>query len=325
MAKLKGPLLSEKAHGKLAQDLIYSSRKEGNIGRQYHYPKKEVTLKQWTQRHIIGLLTAHWQVKTDSEKKVYEDLAKASGLNISGFNYFIKVAQADLKTHHGLVGYWSFNESTGDQAYDYSGCGNHGTLKPTYPSDVPTRVDSFRKEYGNALKFDGVNDYVDCGNDESLVLTDAITIEAWGKPTALGQRYGIVEKHTSPDYGWWFAIEDTKALKFLVATSVGVRYSESTIDLTTDWTHVVGIYHGTDVKLFINGNDKSGTTEGTGGGDIINDDQTVCIGAARWGNYFFNGPMDEIRIYNRALGTDEIKKHFELLRLNKHRQPLLIH
>ncbi len=131
MAKLQGPLLSAAAHGKIANQVIFSRRKGNNIARGFHMPKKDISLSQWTQRHIIGMLVAHWQCMTDAQRQNYENLAKESGLRISGFNYFLKVAQKDLYTHHGLCGYWSMNEISGDQVLDYSGQGNHGTLGPS--------------------------------------------------------------------------------------------------------------------------------------------------------------------------------------------------
>jgi|GEM_PF-2512163 len=62
------------------------------------------------------------------------------------------------------------NENDGNTVYDSSGYGNNGTIHgATWTTG----------KFGSALSFDGENDYVDCGNDSSLDITDAITIEAW--------------------------------------------------------------------------------------------------------------------------------------------------
>jgi len=325
MAKLTGPLMSEVAHGKLAQSLIYSSRKEGNIGRRFHMPDKEITLKQWTQRHIIGLLTAHWQVKSAAEKQVYEDLVKASGLQISGFNYFIKVAQADLYTHHGLCGYWSMNEETGAQVTDYSGQGNHGTLMPTYPSYCPTRVAAMLKQYGKALSFDGWDDNMDCGNDASLYLTHTGTVEAWIKsnsftegqfPTVInignfgGSLNGYRIYHQGGHPITNFKAEISNASRYNVTYFCNITAG--------NWYHLVMTWDGSKLRAYVNG--------------ILTGETNQNLDVAATGSltishptYAFNGLIDEVHIYNRALSTDEIKKHYELLRLDKKRQPLLIH
>ncbi len=71
----------------------------------------------------------------------------------------------------GLIAYWEFDEGSGTIAYDSAG-NNDGTI---YGAQWTTG------QAGGALSFDGVDNYVDCGNDESLDFTDAITIGAWVK------------------------------------------------------------------------------------------------------------------------------------------------
>ncbi|MFA5298127.1 MAG: hypothetical protein WC389_07965 [Lutibacter sp.] len=113
---------------------------------------------------------------TLAQKLPYETYVVEHKLKMSGFNYFIKVAQADLYTHSNLVAYWSMNELSGATAFDYSGNGHHATLKPTYPSDCPRRDDSFKKSYGKALHFDG-NDYLQTPSF-AIPNTGILTIEA---------------------------------------------------------------------------------------------------------------------------------------------------
>ncbi len=83
------------------------------------------------------------------------------------------------------VGWWSFNESSGTAAYDASGSANDGTI---------AAAEWAHGRYGPALDFDN-EDYVDCGNDTSLDITDAITLEAWIKPSRTspspGQNFDI--------------------------------------------------------------------------------------------------------------------------------------
>jgi hypothetical protein len=325
MAKLTGPLLSETAHGKLAQRLIFSRKNNINVGRSFHMPHKTITLNQWTQRHIIGLLTAHWQVKTTDEKNVYETLAKTSGLNITGFSYFIKVASADLYTHHGLCGYWPMNESSGNQILDYSGNANHGTLYPSYPPNCPARKDSFQKEYGNALYFDMIDDYIDCGAGNSLNITAEITLEAWINITnETVNRYIITHNLSSiANTQWGLYSLATEKLQFVTE---GVSNTTSaTIPINT-WTHIAFTFKTPTLLFYINGA-LSQTISQTA--TLTSRICPTTIGARAdftlGHTFYYKNLMDEIRVYNRILNATEIKKHYELLRLNKHRQPLLIH
>jgi hypothetical protein len=93
----------------------------------------------------------------------------------------------------GHVGYWLLNEGGGDKVYDLSGYNNHGTLNNmAFPSTVTSGWNPCLDGIG--LNFDGINDYINCGNDHSLDITDAITIEAWVKPNELSKIQTILSK-----------------------------------------------------------------------------------------------------------------------------------
>jgi len=90
----------------------------------------------------------------------------------------IEGSMASFTTLGWEMGIWHFNESTGTIAYDSSGRGNDGTLKP----DAVNRPQWVTGINENALSFDGIDDYVEVPDDTTLDLTDAISIEAWMKP-----------------------------------------------------------------------------------------------------------------------------------------------
>ena len=100
-----------------------------------------------------------------------------------------KTTQAALiDPHPGLVGWWRFDEGTGNTAKDSSQYGNDGTIYGT-----PTWVNG---KYGKALSFDGANNYVNCGNSSSLDLTSALTVSCWiSVPSPLTGWVGIVSKY----------------------------------------------------------------------------------------------------------------------------------
>jgi len=85
-----------------------------------------------------------------------------------------------------MVGRWNFEKIEGGKVIDTSGYGNDGVVHGA------TLVPGL-EQLGNALSFDGVDDYVDCGNDASLNVTNAITIEAWIRPDSLPAPSGHYE------------------------------------------------------------------------------------------------------------------------------------
>lgn len=114
------------------------------------------------------------------------NLGQVPATDQSGIAYLTKNGSPIPST--SLVGLWHFD---GD-ALDSSGNDNDG--------DVYGATAGVPGKFGNALSFDGVNDYVDCGNDASLDITTAITIEAWVYPKSAGlNNYGrITDKHPAP-------------------------------------------------------------------------------------------------------------------------------
>ena len=94
---------------------------------------------------------------------------------------------ADTMTR-GLVGYWEFEEGTGQTAYNLANTGsaNNGTLGAD--TGVATDDPAWGKgKNGGGLQFDGVNDFVDCGSDDSLDFgTRDFTLSAWIKGNIFG-------------------------------------------------------------------------------------------------------------------------------------------
>src|SRR3989344_2013408 len=84
----------------------------------------------------------------------------------------------------GLVGHWTFDGAdVTDKVYDKSGQGNHG-----YFIGGATTTAKVKGKIGQALKFDGVDDYVDVMNSSSLDITsDKLTLSAWIKPNTISQ------------------------------------------------------------------------------------------------------------------------------------------
>ena len=205
----------------------------------------------------------------------------------------------------GLVGCWLFNEGGGNVVYDLSRHGNHGLLGGGTAGYCPAWITG---KFGSALSFDGENDYVDCGNDESLNPSDEITIEAWIKISALPSHgKAIVAKvGPAPSHDQYHFVLKTDGHIFWTTNERDAwTISNSTIS-TNQWIHIaVTAISGSNRKIYINGRlDKNHDTTYT----FDSTTNTAKIGYSdRFGSEsYFNGIIDEVRIYNRALSAAEI-------------------
>jgi hypothetical protein len=161
---------------------------------------------------------------------------------------------------------------------------------------------------GNALMFDGTNDFVSINNNPTLNPTDQITICAWVKRDVTGVRHNVIAKHTlsSPFNGFHLLIDQANGAGFgLTVGSTWQQCGGGKINAAT-WYHLAGTFDGTQMKFFING-----TLIGSKvvSGKITTNSNILCIGRAAPGfetGYFFDGVIDDVRIYNRALSAEEI-------------------
>ena len=203
----------------------------------------------------------------------------------------------------GLVAAYSFNEGGGTTVTDMSGHNLNGTIVgATWTAGG---------RFGNALSFNGATSYVDLGNPTALQLTGSMTIEAWINAAANPANDGQIvaksngagwEFKTSPDTG-----HETFGMQVSGTSGAGQRYSTTVRSLNT-WYHVAGVYNATagTLNLYVNGVLDSGTVLGTVPLAQLNQAVSVNIGR-RTGGYYFNGIIDELRIYNRALSLAEIQ------------------
>ena len=202
----------------------------------------------------------------------------------------------------GLAGYWNMDEGAGTTAYDASDNSHNGTL-----TNGPKYTEG---KIGNALEFDGSNDYVDCGSDSSLNIIDNVTVEAWIYPESWDSAgYDpIVEKTGSHDTGWMLT-QDWTELKFKTLENWGVAsyagFLSSACSLN-HWHHLVGVYDDTYIYIYLDGVLKDTTP-------IVKPTTTtgnLYIGSIPADSKYFNGAIDEVRIYNRALTASEVRYHY---------------
>jgi len=203
----------------------------------------------------------------------------------------------------GLVANWLFYNGAGDTLYDYSGKGNHGNINGAKWTD--------KEQAGWALDFDGVDDYVDCGNDASLDNFTALTLTAWVN----GQQQTNLVWFSGGTYSNEIILHFQGAGFYLVAsdgTASGYLDWDSNPPLN-EWVHLAATWDGSTMKLYQNGVPQATTLAFSGGseGKLTNSTRRYIGHRFNSANPWFKGLIDEVRIYNRALSEDEIKKIYE--------------
>jgi len=200
-----------------------------------------------------------------------------------------------------LAGYWSFDDIQGTIVPDLSGTGNDGTI-----NGAPL---SIAGPFGNALQLDGASDYVDCGNAESLNITDKLTVSAWvrtvdaGDPAGgeMGGQNHYVSKHNSYQFK-----HRTNLLIFAIwdggpyATRISIDNS-----FNGEWHHVVGTYDGSVLKTYVDGNLEG---EAPHAGSIDLNGLNVNIGKnPNQNDQNFEGAIDEVMIFARDLTASHVR------------------
>jgi hypothetical protein len=221
----------------------------------------------------------------------------------------IAAAQAPLEgTGSGLVGWWKFDEGTGTTVYDSSGNGHTGAFVNS-PTWVAGRIG------GWALSFDGVSSFVriPSSTDFDFNLTHEYTISAWVYPKDVS-RVTAVARAMDNDWHLW-QMEQINGTRFdleyvhRVVSTGASRAMGSGLGYTTNaWHHVVGVKTTAGVvKIFVD------AVEGTDSSPISNPDPdlsgvNLAIGSRRsiTPDSIWNGYIDDVRIYNRALSSAEV-------------------
>ncbi|MEN6335349.1 MAG: LamG domain-containing protein [Phycisphaerales bacterium] len=209
-----------------------------------------------------------------------------------------------------LKGWWKFDETSGTKAVDATGLGNDGTLK-----NGPVWVKGFK---ANALKFDGTNDYVAIDklkyNQKGM---QAVTVATWVRTTkAVDQIIASFDR----DHYWQLVINgnvaDDGQIGWLVATDAGVAGIRSTARVDDgNWHHVAAVFDNGKMTVYIDGtaggSGTSGKLFGSGAtrfGFFGAGSQADKFDGTKTSGSYFNGELDDARIYDRALPKTEIEQ-----------------
>jgi hypothetical protein len=214
---------------------------------------------------------------------------------------------------NGLVGSWSFDEGSKTTVYDPSYYYNTGNI-----SGATWRLGN-NCVSGACLEFDGSNDYVEIGTLGNVNFIDGITVSSWFSVSDLEKQQKIISN--TEDANFQLSFNHTSLLgnlSFLIR--IGDEYKDVSIPVSLisedKWYHVLAKYDGEIMAIYLNGILQDSLD--CEAGDFacfslisFNSAIPLCIGSEAdiYGcesGYYFDGKLDETRLWNRALSENEI-------------------
>jgi hypothetical protein len=224
-------------------------------------------------------------------------IAVILGLTLTGCSLLSNISQVPAteqsgiayltKSFSNLVGLWHFDGNADDSSVN----GNDGTVNGGW-------VDG---KFGKALSFNGVDEYVSIPDSASLDLSGEITVEAWIKVDVHKNHNAIVIKGEDGAENYELLLTSSGLLYSTIKFMDGSRYYPSVPSAITDteWHHVAMTYKPGEWRIYVDGIQMA---------EITNVSKTPAeqyLGSFRE-ERFFNGTIDEVRIWSTALTADQL-------------------
>ncbi|HXG19026.1 MAG TPA: LamG-like jellyroll fold domain-containing protein [Methylomirabilota bacterium] len=244
--------------------------------------------------------TSHSTIVTGlTDGQVYNYYCRCSDTagNANTSDYVISFGVGTPPQKSGLVAAYAFNEGAGGTTADASGNGNTGTL--TGPAWAA------QGKYGSALSFNGAS-FVTVNDSPTLDLTNGMTLEAWVYPTVTPTNWSTAVMKEQPGglvYTLYAGAPTTRPNVYIFTSGEQGVAGPAALPLNT-WSHLAGTYDGVTLRLYVNGTQVA--SQGVSGNLVTSSGAVRIGGNSVWGEYF-QGLIDEVRIYNRALTGSEIQ------------------
>jgi len=246
---------------------------------------------------LLSLLSAQTAVASLGDSWTVGNTDQSWWDNTSGLgdNALTTIHGGQLRlTGENAVGWWNFDWDENTIVHDLTSHNNDGT------SSGPNFVSGHS---GAALDFDGTGDYVEVPDSASLDITSAITMIAWINPDTLpsGSYRDIVSKELS----YRVVIDGNGKYKsYIYGGPAGWNLSASSVSTST-WQMLAVTYDGSNVRHYLNGVE-DGNSPFSRSGDIQTGSYDLQFGILTGNSNKYDGLIDEVRIYDRALTASEI-------------------
>jgi hypothetical protein len=185
--------------------------------------------------------------------------------------------------------------------WDVSGNNNHGTIYGATPGEL-------------GWSFDSTDDYVRLSDSESL-RPSSISFLAWVRGNQWTNTYNSVVSKEETQKGYTLLVKSNGLLAVYIQLDGGAEISYNGTGLyalnTGIWYCLAFTYDGSTLRGYVNAElDK----QVTGGTAIVHSTNVLYIGMSYFTSRNFNGLIDEVRIWNRALSAIEVRNNYELTR-----------
>ncbi|MFA7231403.1 MAG: LamG domain-containing protein, partial [Victivallaceae bacterium] len=190
-----------------------------------------------------------------------------------------------------LVGYWKLDNDDSIQV-DASYSGNNGSKHGS-----PLSITGYS---GNALDFNGSSDYVEAPYSADFN-TSEFTVSAWAKVEGGADTYRGLLSSRGSCHGYNIYAGSNNKWQFWTGTGTGYHALTGGDVVNSTWTHIVATYKNGTKTLYVNGVEYSGSSAME-----VNSSQPFKIGTVD-NYYYFNGAIDDVRYYSRAMSQTEIK------------------
>jgi parallel beta-helix repeat protein len=207
--------------------------------------------------------------------------------------------------HSNLVGYWKMNDNAFNAVVlDSSGNGNDGLAQQN-------TVDlSYTGAIADALNFDGINDYVDCGSDPSFVLTEDFSIGLWfyarNWDTPYPSFISARESYSSLDWQLFYN-SGFNRIEFYYGNSGAYQlfYGLNVNPSLETWHHLFVTREGDTWSLYLDGVPQ-GTNIQSGAMPTGDNIRIGILGQGLESIGLFDGLIDEVKIYGKALSSADV-------------------
>jgi hypothetical protein len=250
-----------------------------------------------------------WTPATAGSVQVTVEASNVAGTDAQTFNIYISEAP---QCPDDLLSYWKLDEPSGNNYADYYN-GNHGQATVSVPTPVPGLV-------GGAQYFNGTTDRITVDDDPSLdwAADASFTIELWAKLTNVASRNKVMigrdQSGGSPH--WWIGAQQNTGYAMFVCLDSGGNgtYIIGSSALHDDqWHHIVAIKDESvdQIRLYVDGSlENSASHNYTADFSALT---SIGIGYMAYNgtpDYFYDGSLDEIALYNKAMDDAEILQHY---------------
>ncbi|MFZ1250683.1 MAG: LamG-like jellyroll fold domain-containing protein [Candidatus Microsaccharimonas sp.] len=209
-----------------------------------------------------------------------------------------KSPQSGRCTEQGLIGWWPFNNSLNDQ----------GSLNLATSGTNMTFTQGQNGTANGAAVFNGTSSGITATHNAALH-PDAMTLSLWINPSTWATAEAttsFISKRVGANNGYFFHKLSTAAGMSLDIGNTSTRWSTGLTPSTSQWTHVVMTMNASGRSYYSNGALQQTVTSAAYANPIVPTTSDLRIGVDSATAYRYTGAMDDVRIYNRSLGADEI-------------------